>query len=241
MWHDTAARNLLCLHYRYIVVEKAKLIASRLPFCVTPEDLETYGDEGMIAAVETFDPTRNVRFTSWANTKVYKAILDGLRGIDWMTRQTRKNQKAIESATQDSHNRKGRPPSEMELAHALRRTRRSFLASRTVAGRELHNVAFLARDRTDHGGEGYHAGQFRDKKVPVPGAALENDEAFCRLVRGTSRMERIVFMAYYRDNWTMREIGGLLEMSESRVSQIHTETLARFREREELSCQYQHS
>ena len=225
----TAAQEALVLEHYSVVRHIARSIHERLPQHVELEELVGAGTLGLVDAARKFDGAKNVQFRSYAQFRVRGAILDSLRSLDWSPRELRRKARAIEDARRLLEGRLGRLPQESELAAELGF---SLLHLQQLVG-ELKGLEI----GTLHAERGEHSGEEELAFLP----ARETDCPLFRCLEGEARQrlaaaidclperERLVMTLYYFEEMTMKEIGVLLGVVESRVSQIHHVTLGRLR------------
>jgi RNA polymerase sigma factor FliA len=227
--HDDGARGFLVEHYLPLVRATAQRLRARLPSCVDVEDLASAGTFGLMDAMESFDPRRGVRFETFCVMRIRGAILDELRATDWAPRLVRSRFRALSGATDSLEAELGRPPTETELAHRLQ------VSSRKLQGlqRDVRTPQMTSLDRglseSDSGRRETQASLLADKTAEDPSSQVMRDDLREILVRGLRRTERQVLLLYYYEQLTMKEIGLALDLSESRVSQIHSAVLRRLR------------
>ena len=209
-----------------------KFVAGRvgagLPSSVDSGDLVSAGVFGLIDAVERFDPERGVKFETFAVPRIRGAVFDGLRALDWVPRSVRSRAREVEGAFTELEGRHGRAPTDEELAVHLKITDTEFrkwlssIASTTVGPLDRALVAG-AEPRPLTG------------DVPDSPAALVEEGEVRRLVKGEVRRlperEKLVLSLYYDEGLTLAEIGTVLGVTESRVSQIHTKAVLHLRAR----------
>jgi RNA polymerase sigma factor FliA len=204
-----------------------KFIAARysnsLPPYVDVRDLVGEGVLGLLTAAARFDPERGVKFKTYAESRIRGAILDSLRGLDWVPRSLRRKLKRLRSAAKELEQRLGRQAMDRELADALgialEKTRKLRALSRTTrepAERDGTERAPLAPQLIDR--------RF-DALVTIQ--QQEMQRIIARAIAGLPARERLVISLYYYDGLTMREIGGVLGVNESRVSQYHSQAKGR--------------
>lgn len=213
---------------RYI----ARRIHERLPRHVPLEDLVHAGVLGLIDALNKFDPEKHVQFGSYAKFRIRGAILDSLRALDWSPRELRRKGRMVEEAHNQLAGRLGRAPTESEIARELNlglRELQSLLAD--LDGLEMGSLRV----------ESPRDGRDEDLSESLPGAPDENPFSVC--LRSETRQlltaaiaelpdkERQVLSLYYYDELTMKEVGAVLGVGESRVSQIHSLAMVRLRAR----------
>jgi RNA polymerase sigma factor for flagellar operon FliA len=222
------ARDQLIVHYSPLVKFVAGRVGAGLPNSVDPGDLVSAGVFGLIDAVERFDPTRGVKFETFAVPRIRGAVFDGLRALDWVPRSVRSRARDVESAFTELEGRLGRAPTDAELSNHLKITQPEFqkwlnsIASTTVGPLDRALVAG-AEPRALSG------------DVPDTPASIVEDGEVRRLVRGEVKRlpdrEKLVLSLYYDEGLTLAEIGGVLGVTESRVSQIHTKAVLHLRAR----------
>jgi RNA polymerase sigma factor for flagellar operon FliA len=226
--HGTAQLLSLLPQVRFI----ARRIHRHLPRHVPIEDLYQAGVLGLLDALRKFDPRRRVRFESYMKFRIRGAILDELRSLDWSPRELRRKARRLEEAHQELCKRLGREPSRDELAEALRISVRQLESLRNeVRGLDLSSLQEIAVI-TDDG-----VAKDRASLVPCPDslgpqamfAGQQNRERLAEAIELLPENERRVLTLYYYEELTMKEVGEVLALCESRVSQIHSSALARVR------------
>lgn len=225
---DPIARDHLIVHYSPLVKFVAGRVGAGLPNSVDPGDLVSAGVFGLIDAVERFDQSRGVKFETFAVPRIRGAVFDGLRSLDWVPRSVRSRAREVETAFTELEGRNGRAPTDTELSTHLKITAPEFqkwlnsIASTTVGPLDRALVAGT-EPRTLSG------------DVPDTPASIVEDGEVRRLVRGEVKRlpdrEKMVLSLYYDEGLTLAEIGGVLGVTESRVSQIHTKAVLHLRAR----------
>ena len=225
---DQLARDRLIEHYSPLVKFVAGRIGAGLPNSVDPGDLVSAGVFGLIDAVERFDPERGFKFETFAVPRIRGAVFDGLRSLDWVPRSVRSRAREVETAFSDLESRLGRAPSDEELSTHLKITGGEFqkwlssIASTTVG--PLDRALAAGAEPRPLSGEAPES----------PGAVVEDSDVR-RLVRQEvlrlPERERLVMSFYYDEGLTLAEIGSILGVTESRVSQIHTKAVLHLRAR----------
>ncbi len=222
---DQGLRNRLIERYFYLVKVIGNRIAARLPRSIDVQDLRSAGVFGLIRAIENFDITRGTRFESYCATRVHGAILDELRAQDWVPRLVRNRADKYRKAFTALKQRLGRDPSTRELAEHTGST--DVEAEDLRRESNLTTVYTLARE--DESSDDPHQVRKldvlvdRDSEVPFDEMVTKDLAASFSTV--LSLPERTVVALYYHDNLTMKEIGTVMRISESRVCQIHTRLL----------------
>ncbi|MFZ4719939.1 MAG: FliA/WhiG family RNA polymerase sigma factor [Ilumatobacteraceae bacterium] len=225
---DPVSRDRLIVHYSPLVKFVAGRVGAGLPSSVDPGDLVSAGVFGLIDAVERFDPERAVKFETFAVPRIRGAIFDGLRSLDWVPRSVRSRAREVETAFTELEGKMGRAPSEEELATHLKLSKAEFqkwlssIASTTVGPLDRALVAG-AEPRALTG------------DVPDSPSSIVEEGEVRRLVKAEVRRlpdrEKLVLSLYYDEGLTLAEIGTVLGVTESRVSQIHTKAVLHLRAR----------
>jgi RNA polymerase sigma factor for flagellar operon FliA len=230
---DQALRERLILTYAPLVKYVAGRVASGLPSHVDESDLVQYGLLGLIGAVERYDPGRDVKFETYAIARIKGSIIDELRAMDWVPRSLRARARDIERAISALEARLGRAPNDEELAKKLGMTQADLDESLSEIGRssiaaldELWTVSSSGDDRVPL------IDSIEDTHGPEPQSALAETELKETLGEAIARLterERLVVTLYYYEELTLREIGEVLGVTESRVSQLHTKAVLRLK------------
>ena len=220
----TARRDQIVLEHLPLVKAIAVRVHENLPVHVDLDDLVHAGVLGLFDAVEKFDPDKQVQFSSYAKHRIKGAILDSLRQLDWASRDLRRRHKQVEAATRDLSTALQRTPTEAEIADRLGvevdRWRQMAI--------DLRNVGLISASTrsTDH--EDLPAPDFPSKPETQPDTMCAKEQL--RTVLNSAmktlpeRYQKVVVL-YYTKELTMKEIGGMLGINESRVSQIHKSAL----------------
>lgn len=206
-------------------------LAVSLPHSVEVDDLKSLGVLGLIDAIENFKPEKQVRFTSYAALRIKGSIIDGLRSLDWVPRSVRKKSRQIEQALHSLETELGRPATDQE---ASERMGVGVVEYRTML-EEVSPVSFLSINDTvyEDGDQSVRLGEvLEDPSSHGPIVELEREEMKQILVDGINNLperEKLVVALYYYEGLTLKEIGEVMQISESRVCQIHTESMLRLR------------
>ena len=226
---DFQDRELLITECLPLVKFVAHRIANRLPAHVDVDDLIHSGILGLMDAVRKFEPDRNVKFKTYAEQRIRGAILDGLRDLDWVPRSLRRKKKDIEAAYHELEQQHGRAASDEEVAAHLGLP----LDDLHHALDELKGVTLGAFVDAGENGEGENLISFvPDPDGENPHMLLQTKEVRSILKAAVDKLptkERFVVQLYYFEELTMKEIGTLLNITESRVSQLHTKSMLRLR------------
>jgi RNA polymerase sigma factor for flagellar operon FliA len=210
-------------------------MSSGLPAHVEESDLISYGLIGLINAIERFDIEREIKFETYAITRVKGAIIDELRALDWVPRSVRARAREIERAHAKLEHRLHRTPSDEEMARELRMDADDF----QEALLKISNSAVVALDElwavSDASGDKVSLlDTLEDPDAPDPQQLLDKSELKDRLAEAISALperEKLVIGLYYYENLTLREIGEVLSVTESRISQLHTKAVLRLKSR----------
>ena len=222
-------RNNLVVCYHAFAKEIVRRFSGRLPRSVDRGDLETAGSMGLISAVEGFDPDRGVRFESYCELRVKGALLDELRTQDWLPRPWRQRMELRKRTTEALRSEHGRDPEDDEIAEAMGLGREEF---QRLFGVGVPTAPTGSMSMEDNGEEMIPVLEaVPDTTSEVPGDRLTREDLLLLVAQKLTDQEyRIVYLKYWED-LTMREIGELTQLSESRVCKIHTRLLSRLRER----------
>ena len=207
----------------------AKRIHERLPDGVSLEDLVSVGTLGLIAAIDRFDPTHNVKLRTYAEYKIRGAILDSLRGLDWAPRQQRRKAKMIEGAIAALEQQLHRLPKEEEIALELGLSLEEY--HDWLVDVRAVNVGSLEFSSLDD--EGHDLLRYiSDDEENWPSRILERAELEKLLTEAIQKMpkvERLVITLYFHEELTLREIAKVVKLHESRVSQLKSQAILRLR------------
>lgn len=220
-------RDLIVEFYLPIVRFNAERIRAKLPSEVELDDLISAGVFGLMDAIESFDLGRGVKFETYCSPRIRGAILDELRSLDWVPRLVRNRAARIEQATKILQSELGRLPSEDELARRIGVDAEEF--SRMSRDSCATGILSLSRRMAETTGEGQDTDFLRDPNGVDPVSEAEKRDLQTLLERMLSRTEQLVLVLYYFEGMTMKEIGAALDLSESRVSQMHSAILERLR------------
>ncbi len=225
------ARVELINHYSYLVKITAGRLVTSLPGGLDREDLIGAGVIGLVKSVDQFDPTRDVKFETYAIALIRGAILEMLRDEDWVPRSIREKLKALDKTMMSLETKLGRSPTEHELAETMGISGQEVSELMVRMGRT--NVYSLddilgGSDGEDH----IHFVELIVDEDANPGGEVEGKELRRFLAMGVDRLperERLVVALYYFEGLTFKEIGRVLGVSESRVYQLHTQAMTRLR------------
>jgi len=227
-----AVRNARLLELLPQVRYVARRIHGRLPSHVPFEDLLQAGVLGLLDALRKFDPRRKVRIESYMKFRIRGAILDELRSLDWSPRELRRKGRRLEQVDQQLRARLGRDPAVPELAEAMGISLGQFhQLLGELRGLELASLQQMVMV-TEEGLERDHASRLASPETSSPLAFCSGQERRARLETALRRLpekERLVLTLYYYEELTMKEVGKVLAVVESRVSQIHSMALLHLR------------
>jgi RNA polymerase sigma factor for flagellar operon FliA len=231
---DRALRDRLILTYAPLVKFVAGRLGSGLPAHVDEGDLVSYGLLGLIGAIERYDPEREIKFETYAISRIKGAIIDELRALDWVPRSVRTRARDIERAIAELERRLHRAPTDEEIADKLGITPGELEDSLT----EISRSSIAALDElwtaTAGGDQVALIDTIEDTSGPDPQGALaqtELKEALGEAIARLPEREKLVVTLYYYEELTLREIGEVLGVTESRVSQLHTKAILRLKAR----------
>jgi RNA polymerase sigma factor FliA len=230
---DERAREQLLVAYSPLVKYVAGRVSSGLPSHVEEADLISYGLLGLISAIDRFDPERETKFETYALPRIRGAIIDELRALDWVPRSLRARAREIERANVKLEHRLQRAPTDDEIAAELGIGLEEFhdsllqISNATIAALdEVWTVSDVTGDELSL------LDTLEDRTATDPARAADDADIKDRLAGAIARLperEKIVIGLYYYENLTLREIGEVLDITESRVSQLHTKAVLRLR------------
>jgi RNA polymerase sigma factor for flagellar operon FliA len=232
--NDKAVRDRLILTYAPLVKYVAGRLGSGLPAHVDEGDLVSYGLLGLIGAIDRYDPDRDIKFETYAIMRIKGAIIDELRALDWVPRSVRSRAREIERAIRELEAKLGRAPEDEEIAGKLGITTDELEESLT----DISRSSIAALDELwSVSGEGDQVSlldTIEDASGVRPADSLDETELRETLADAIARLperEKLVITLYYYEELTLREIGEVLGVTESRVSQLHTKAVLRLRSR----------
>lgn len=229
--NNAQLREQLILNYLHLVRYVVSRLPITLPVSIAQEDLISYGTMGLMEAVERFDPERGLKFETYAVTRIRGSIIDQLRFQDWIPRGVRKRSRDLSEAMLRLEEKLGRTPNDEELAAELgvdKAKVKTMLA-------ESNNLV-LSLDESwgsdDSGSASSLIDSVEDKNSPDPQGEFEALELRKRLAEAISSLperEKLLIALYYHENMTLREIGEVICVSESRVCQLHAQAILRLK------------
>jgi len=229
---DPAIRDAFIRQYSPLVKYVAGKVAASMPNTVEFEDLVGFGVFGLLDAIEKFDPDKNVKFKTYAVTRIRGAIFDELRSIDWVPRSVRQKTKEIEDAVVSLEAKLGRPASDQEIATSLGVSEDDFMKTML----KISSTSVLSLNDVWYSGDDadkISIGESIESPSSMnPDSTVEREEVKRVIVQAISELpekEKKVLVLYYYEDLTLKEIGQVLDVTESRVSQLHTKAILRLR------------
>jgi RNA polymerase sigma factor FliA len=227
--HAVELRNRLMEEYLSLVKYNADRIYAKLPDEVELDDLISAGIFGLKDAIEAFDMSRGVKFETYCAPRVRGAILDELRSMDWVPRLVRSRAHKLDEAVKSFEAEYGRAGNDDEIAGRMKLPLDEFIKLK----RDATAVSLVSLSRkwfeTDSQKDVCEIDVLEDKRGRDPFEETQRRDLKEILTKGLSRAERLILILYYYEAMTMKEIGATLDLSESRVSQMHSSILARLK------------
>ncbi len=234
LWEDYARlktselREKLILEYAPLVKVVAGRLSMYLGYNVEYEDLVSYGVFGLIDAIDKFDKNKEVKFETYASLRIRGAILDQIRRMDWIPRTIRQRQKQIDTAMKELEQRNGRPATDAELAAYMGISEDEFLDwQNQVKADNIISLNEYVEQGNDISSEKSVSSGFE-----TPESVVEKGELKQMLEESLELLtdkEKKVILLYYYEELTLKEISRVLEVSESRISQLHTKALQKMK------------
>ncbi len=225
-------REAFIRQYAPLVKYVAGKVAVGMPTSVEFDDLVGFGVFGLIDAIDKYDPAKNVKFKTYAVTRIRGAIFDELRSIDWVPRSVRQKTREIEDTIVSLEAQLGRTASDQEVAKSLGVSEDEYL--KTLL--RISGTSILSLNDVWHSGDDHDNISIGDSiEAPSslnPDVIVEKDEVRRVIVEAINELpekEKKVLVLYYYEDLTLKEIGRVLEVTESRVSQLHTKAILRLR------------
>jgi RNA polymerase sigma factor for flagellar operon FliA len=220
-------RNRLIELYLPLVRYNGERIWSRLPDGVELDDLVSAGTFGLMDAIDAFDLSRGVKFETYCVPRIRGAMLDELRTMDWVPRLVRSKASKLNEAIKTLEARFGRAPSDAEVAEHMQLSREEF--EKLLV--EANAVSLVSLNKkwcdSDSSKDVREIDILEDKKGEDPTRRIQKSDLMRLVTKGLNRNERLIIILYYYEELTMKEIGATLDLSESRVSQMHSAIVER--------------
>ena len=231
--NSKVAKDKLLVEYAHLVKYIGNRIAINLPASVDRDDIVSSGILGLIKAVETFEPERGFKFETYASHKIRGAILDELRALDWVPRSVRQKSKDLQRVYAKLENELGRIPYDDEVCDELNITLEEFENMLTdVAPSTIISLEEAMPDRGSDSKEIRLIDTIEDPGSENPLKALgfaEVKKILKETIENLPEKEKLVVALYHFEELTLKEIGAVLDISESRVSQIHSKAILKLR------------
>jgi RNA polymerase sigma factor for flagellar operon FliA len=229
---SAAEREQLIIRYAPWVKFIALRMAAKLPSHIQAEDLISAGIIGLIDALDKFNPAREVQFKTYAQIRIQGAMKDELRALDWASRSVRQKAKRLEQAYATLEQKLGRPASSEEVASSLGIEMAEFEEMLDdVKGTSLVSLEEIGQTvASEEKSSLLDALLTRQDQDPLEALNLQDlKKALVRAIDELPEKERLVLSLYYFDELTMKEVGKVLNLTESRISQLHTQAVLRLR------------
>jgi RNA polymerase sigma factor for flagellar operon FliA len=231
--NDLETRDELIVHYAHLVKYVANRLAINLSSVVEVDELISYGIEGLMDAIGKFDPQRNIKFETYAITRIRGSMIDGLRSMDWVPVSIRQKGKELEKAYAKAESELGRAATDNEIAAEMGISLQDYY----ILLKDVAATTIISLDEFLPGKDGEEKKRrivemLQEEDVPDALSMLELGEVKELLSKSISRLpekEKMVVYLYYYEGLTLKEIGITLSLSESRISQLHTKAILRLR------------
>lgn len=228
---DPKVKDEIIVEYAPLIKYIAQKIASRLPANIELDDLISCGVIGLMDAIKKFDPTRDNKFKTYAEFRIRGAILDELRAQDWVPRSVREKAKTVERAFQKLEKDLGRPASDEEMSKELNLTQDEYYdllnKAKSISLLNIEDAATFSK-----GDKKLMMGLLEHRRTSNPFSAVNFKKSQDRIREGIKTLpekQRLVLSLYYFEDLNLKEIGQVLDVTESRVSQLHTQAILRLR------------
>jgi len=237
LWRDFIAdrsnktlRNALIEQYMPLVRYHGECVWSRLPDEVELDDLVSVGVFGLMDAIDAFDPERGVKFETYCVPRIRGAMLDELRNMDWVPRLVRSRARKYAEANKELSAQLGRTPTQEELADHLKIDKSEL--SRVMNDANAVSLVSLNKKwfETDGSKDVSEIDLVEDERSEDPTGRLQKSDVIRLVTKGLSHNERMIIILYYYEEMTMKEVGATLDLSESRVSQMHSAIVSRLQQ-----------
>ncbi len=226
---DENLRNTLIEHHMPLVRSIAERVLQTLPKSIELDDLSSAGTFGLMDAINGFDLSRGIKFKTYCTTRIRGSILDELRSQDWVPRLVRLKAHRLDRAIRRLEGEFGRTPNQVEIATELGITLEELDAHQAEANAK---TIFSLSEKWDDGDEEKEMEKVEilaDRKAVDPVDTIQQHDALEMITSSLTKKERLIILMYYYEGLTMREIGEIMELTESRVCQIHSNVMARLK------------
>lgn len=226
---DENLRNTLIEHHMPLVRTIAERVLQTLPKSIDVDDLNSAGTFGLMDAINGFDLSRGIKFKTYCTTRIRGSILDELRSQDWVPRLVRLKAHRLERAIRALEGKLGRNPNQAEIAEELEISLEELQAHQSEANAK---TMFSLSEKWDDGDDDNDMEKVEilaDRKSTSPVDTIQQHDALDMITSSLTKKERLIVLMYYYEGLTMREIGEIMELTESRVCQIHSNVMARLK------------
>ncbi|MBR5866487.1 MAG: RNA polymerase sigma factor WhiG [Spirochaetaceae bacterium] len=229
---STALRDAFIRKYMPLVKYVAGKVATGMPGSVEFDDLVGFGQFGLLDAINKYDPEKNVKFKTYAVTRIRGSMIDELRVLDWVPRSVRQKAREIEDAIVEVESRLGRPATDAEIADSMGISEDEYQQTvMRVSGTSVLSLddVWYSGDDSDHVSIG---DSIESPSSFNPDVIVEREEirrVIIESIKELPKKEKMVLVLYYHEDLTFKEIGQVLNVSESRISQLHTKANLRLR------------
>ncbi len=226
---DQNLRDILLETHMPLVRMIAERLLQTLPKSIELDDLQSAGVFGLMDAIDGFDLSRGIKFKTYCTTRIRGSILDELRSQDWVPRLVRLKAHKLDKAMRKLEGELGRQPNQMELAKEMEMSLEELSSTAQEANAR---AMFSLSEKWDDGDDDKDMEKVEilaDKNSADPADQIDQRDVFETITRNLTKRERLIIIMYYHEGLTMREIGEIMELTESRVCQIHTNVMARLK------------
>lgn len=228
---DGDAGNLLVKKYMPLVSYHVQRVSVGLPKNVSRDELHSLGLMGLFDALEKFDPSRELKFDTYASFRIRGAIIDGLRKEDWLSRSTREKAKKIEAAAEMLEQKHMGNVTAKDIADEVQMTEEEVCT--TMNEHFFASILSIDEHSNDQDEKDSSSFTIKDPKAEVPEEKILKDELIkemSELINSLNEKEQLVLSLFYKEELTLTEIGQVLELSTSRISQIHSKAIFKLRQ-----------
>lgn len=225
--HSQEIREKIILEYAPLVKIIAGKLSMYLNYMVELDDLCSYGVFGLIDAVDKFKLSKDVKFETYASLRIRGSIIDNIRKMDWIPRTVREKQKELNGTISNLQNKLGREPSDEEIMHELGLSEDDYY--KQVGQANISAIISIDAETEDSDNI---ANTLKQNTFEIPEESILKDELNKKLseaIKELSDKEQKVILLYYYEELTLKEIANILEVSESRVSQLHTKAIQKMK------------